>query len=175
VYTYLEETGWGNLNLLATIGAVTIVSSVLLFLFNVMRSLTAGQPAGNNPWDAETLDWSTSSPPPSYNFAHIPIVQGRSALWHRTADRPVVTGLRTDMHEVLLTTLMDARPDSRHRHPNPTIIPLLAAVGTGITFIALIFTPWGLPIGSVLLVAAFTMWAWPDRRGYEEQKLQEST
>jgi cytochrome c oxidase subunit 1 len=175
VYTYLEETGWGTLNLLATIGAVTIVSSVVLFLVNVIRSLAAGERAGDNPWDAETLDWGTSSPPPSYNFAHIPVVQGRSALWSRTPDRPVVTGLRTDMHEVLLTTLMDARPDARHRHPNPTIIPLLAAIATGTTFIALIFTPWGLPIGSVLLLAAFTMWAWPDRDEYEEQKLQEAT
>jgi cytochrome c oxidase subunit I+III len=175
VYTYLEETGWGDLNLLATIGAVTIASSVALFLVNVIRSITAGEPAGDNPWDAETLDWGTSSPPPSYNFAHIPVVQGRSALWSRTSDRPVVTGLRTDMHEVLITTLMDARPDSRHRHPNPTIIPLVAAVATGVTFITLIFTPWGLPLGGVLMVAAFAMWAWPDRRGYEEQKLQEST
>jgi cytochrome c oxidase subunit 1 len=175
VYTYLEGTGWGNLNLLATIGAVTVASSVVLFLFNVIRSLAAGQRAGDNPWDAETLDWGTSSPPPSYNFAHIPVVQGRSALWSRTPDRPVVTGLRTDIHEVLLTTVMDARPDGRHRHPNPTIIPVLAALATGVTFITLIFTPWGLPIGAVLLVAAFTKWAWPDRRGYEEQKLQEST
>ncbi len=175
VYTYLAETGWGNLNLLATIGAVTIASSVALFVFNVLRSLSAGGRAGENPWGAETLDWGTGSPPPSYNFLHIPVVQGRSALWSRTPDRPVVTGLRTDMHEVLVTTLMDARPDSRHLHPNPTIIPLLAALATGVTFIALIFTPWALPIGSVLLVAAFTAWAWPSRRSYEEQKLQEST
>ena len=175
VYTYLEETGWGDLNLLATIGAVTIASSVALFLFNVLRSSRAGEPAGDNPWGAETLDWGTTSPPPSYNFAHIPVVQGRSALWSRTADRPLVTGLRTDMHEVLLTTVMDARPDARHRHPNPTVLPLLAALATGVTFITLIFTPWGLPIGAVLLVAAFTLWAWPDRREYQEQKLQEST
>ena len=173
VYTYLAETGWGELNLLATIGAATIAFSVLLFLINVARSLASGERAGDNPWDAETLDWGTTSPPPSYNFMHIPVVQGRSALWSRTPDRPVVTGLRTDMHEVLLTTIMDARPDSRHRHPNATIMPLLAALATGVTFITLIFTPWGLPIGAALLIPAFTLWAWPDRHGYEQQKLQE--
>jgi cytochrome c oxidase subunit I+III len=144
-------------------------------VFNVFRSSRSGEPAGDNPWGAETLDWGTSSPPPSYNFAQIPVVQGRSALWSRTPDRPVVTGLRTDIHEVLLTTVMDARPDARHRHPNPTLTPFLAALATGVTFIALIFTPWGLPAGGVLMVVAFVMWAWPDRRGYEEQKLQEST
>ncbi|HET9465440.1 MAG TPA: cytochrome c oxidase subunit I [Gemmatimonadales bacterium] len=173
VYTYLAETGWGELNLLATIGAATIAFSVLLFLINVARSLASGERASDNPWDAETLDWGTTSPPPSYNFMHLPVVQGRSALWSRTPDRPVVTGLRTDMHEVLLTTIMDARPDARHRHPNATVMPLLAALATGVTFITLIFTPWGLPIGAALLIPAFTLWAWPDRRGYEQQRLQE--
>jgi cytochrome c oxidase subunit 1 len=175
VYTYLAETGWGELNLLATIGAATIAFSVLLFLINVARSLASGERASDNPWDAETLDWGTTSPPPSYNFMHIPVVQGRSALWSRTPDSPVVIGLRTDMHEVLLTTVMDARPDARHRHPNPTIMPLMAGLATGVTFITLIFTPWGLPIGAALLIPAFTLWAWPDRRGYEQQKLQESS
>jgi cytochrome c oxidase subunit 1 len=175
VYTYLADTGWGELNLLATIGAATIAFSVLLFLINVARSLASGERASDNPWDAETLDWGTTSPPPSYNFMHIPVVQGRSALWSRTPDSPVVIGLRTDMHEVLLTTVMDARPDARHRHPNPTIMPLMAGLATGVTFITLIFTPWGLPIGAALLIPAFTLWAWPDRRGYEQQKLQESS
>jgi len=175
VYTYPAETGWGDLNLLATIGAVTIVLSIVLFLINVARSLSVGAPASDNPWDAETLDWGTSSPPPSYNFLRIPVVQGRSALWSRTPDRPVVTGLRTDMHEVLLTTVMDARPDARHLHPNPSIVPLLAALATGVAFITLIFTPWGLPIGAALMVPAFIAWSWPAGRSYEEQKLQEST
>ena len=175
VYTYLAETGWGDLNLLATIGAATIALSVALFLVNVARSLAAGEVSGDNPWDAETLDWGTSSPPPSYNFLHIPVVQGRSALWSRTPDKPVVTGLRTDMHEVLVTTLMDARPDSRHLHPRSTVMPLLAALATGVTFITLIFTPWGLPVGGALMTAAFVAWAWPDRESYEEQRLQESS
>jgi cytochrome c oxidase subunit I+III len=175
VYTYLAETGWGDLNLLATIGAVIVVLSIVLFLVNVARSLAAGERAGDNPWGAETLEWGTSSPPPSYNFLRIPVVQGRSALWSRTPDRPVVTGLRTDMHEVLLTTVMDARPDARHLHPNATVVPLLAALATGVTFITLIFTPWGLPIGAALMVPAFVAWSWPNGRGYEEQKLQEST
>jgi cytochrome c oxidase subunit 1 len=175
VYTYLAETGWGDLNLLATIGAVTIASSTALFLFNVVKSLSAGERAGDNPWAAETLEWGTNSPPPTYNFLHIPVVQGRSALWSRTADRPVVSGLRTDMQEVLLTTVMDARPDARHLHPTNTLVPLLAALATGVTFITLIFTPWGLPIGSALMSLAFIAWAWPSREGYENQKIQESS
>ena len=57
------------------------------------------------------------------------------------------------MREVLVTTVLDAEPDSRHRHPPPTIWPLLAAIATAITFITLIFTPWGVVIGLPLLFA----------------------
>ena len=170
IYTYLPETGWGPLNFVATIGAVTIAVSVVLFLVNLAWSLREGAPAGDHPWEAPTLEWATSSPPPPYNFHLIPTVQGRSPLWKRAADAPVVTGLRTDMRETLVTTMLDAEPDSRMRMPEPTIWPLLAAIATGVTFIALIFTPWGLPLGAVLITAAFVGWGWPTAR---ETRLQE--
>jgi hypothetical protein len=80
-----------------------------------------------------------------------------------------VTGLRTDVREVLVTTLLDAEPDSRHRHPPPTIWPLLAAVATTITFVTLIYTPWGAVIGVPFLFLAFLGWAWPRGRDHEEQ------
>src|SRR4051794_21003186 len=78
VYTYVTETGWGDLNMLATIGAITMGVSVLIFVGNVIYSLLAGPIAGDNPWGADTLEWSVSSPPPSYNYQYIPSVQGRS-------------------------------------------------------------------------------------------------
>ena len=99
VYTYLPETGWGDLNLLATVGAFTMGLGVLVFVGNVLWARKFGAVAGDNPWGADTLEWLTSSPPPSYNFQNIPVVQGRSALWDRTADAPIVTGLRTDVRD----------------------------------------------------------------------------
>jgi cytochrome c oxidase subunit I+III len=169
VYTYLPETGWGPLNLLATVGAVTIAASVLVMAFNVVRSLRQGVMAGDDPWGAPTLEWATSSPPPPYNFHHLPTVHSRSPLWKRPAVALVVSGLRTDMREILVTTMLDAEPDSRMRLPDPTIWPLLAALATGVTFIVLIFTPWGLPIGAVLIVPAFVGWGWPSRKDHELQ------
>jgi cytochrome c oxidase subunit 1 len=169
VYTYLPETGWGNLNLLATMGAVTIAVSVLLFLINVARSLTAGAPAGEDPWGADSLEWATASPPRPYNFALVPVVDGRAPLWHHPEGLPALAGLRTDVRDVLVTTLLDAEPDSRHRHPEPTIWPFLAAVATAITFITLIFTPWGAVIGFPLLFVAFVGWAWPRGPDHREQ------
>jgi cytochrome c oxidase subunit I+III len=173
IYTYLPETGWGPLNLVATVGAFTIAASVLVFLVNVFRGLRHGALAGDNPWEAESLEWGTSSPPPAYGFLHPPAVTSRSPLWHRTPDTPVVTGLRTDMREILITTLLDAEPDSRMRLPEPTIWPFLAALATGVTFITLIFTPWGLPIGAVLMTVTLVGWGWPTRLEHRLQMREE--
>ena len=82
IYTYVAETGWGNLNMLATIGAFLMgVGVLIVFVTNVIYSLLRGPVAGDDPWGADTLEWSTTSPPPSYNFQYIPTVQGRNALW----------------------------------------------------------------------------------------------
>ena len=173
VYTYLPETGWGTLNLVAGLGALTIAASVGVFLLNLVLSRRRGAPAGDNPWGAPTLEWATSSPPPSYNFHPLPTAQSRTPLWKRPPDAPVVTGIRTDMREILTTTMLDAEPDSRMLLPEPTIWPLLAALATGVTFITLIFTPWGLPIGAVLITIAFTGWGWPSRKEHELQLREE--
>ena len=162
VYTYLVETGWGNLNLLASIGGVTIAVSVVVFLVNVFTALANGELASDDPWEtSSTLEWATSSPPPPYNFAHLPVVQGRYPLWSPTLDEPVVTGLRTDQRQLLITTLLDAAPDHRHRTPDPTAWPLFAALATGVTFIALIFTPWALVVGGALIAPPLIAWGWP--------------
>ncbi|HEX3851155.1 MAG TPA: cbb3-type cytochrome c oxidase subunit I, partial [Polyangiaceae bacterium] len=64
IYTYLPETGWGFWNLVSTIGAFTLAFGALVFLFNALRSLKFGEPAPANPWAADSLEWSQSSPPP---------------------------------------------------------------------------------------------------------------
>jgi cytochrome c oxidase subunit 1 len=169
VYTYIAETGWGDLNLLATGGAALIAGGVLLQIVNILMALKHGPLAGENPWDADTLEWATTSPPRPYNFAFIPVVDGRGPLWRWAGDVPSVAGLRTDVREVLVTTLLDAEPDSRHRHPRPSIWPLAAAIATAVTFLALVFTPCGLVIGLPLLFAAFLGWSWPGGQEHREQ------
>ena len=161
IYTYIPETGWGSLNMVSSIGALVIVSSVVLFLANVAVSLKRGAPAGDNPWSSSTLEWATQSPPPSYVFLDTPVVESGHPLWHEGEARPVATGLRTDIREVLMTTVMDAIPDHRHESPGPTIWPFMAALATGVMFIAAIFTFWGLVIGAVLVFPTLVKWAWP--------------
>ncbi len=173
VYTYLAATGWGDLNLLASAGAVVIAASVLVFLVNVARSLRSGARAGENPWGAESLEWATASPPRPYNFAYIPVVDGRAPLWEHPEGLPAVEGLRTDVREVLITTMLDAEPDSRHRHPEPSVWPLLAAIASTVFFVALIFTPWAFPIGIALLFLALLGWAWPRGEEHREERMIE--
>ncbi|HXG92891.1 MAG TPA: cytochrome c oxidase subunit I [Blastocatellia bacterium] len=164
VYTYQEGTGWANLNALASIGAVIIATSVVIFIANVLWSCRNGLAAGNNPWESDTLEWDTQSPPPPYNFVFPPTVNSRTPMWTRTADTPVVTGLRSECREVLLTNPLDAEPDRRYEMPGPSIWPLMLALGVGVTFIVVIFTPWGIPIGGTLCAIALIGWFWSGNR-----------
>jgi cytochrome c oxidase subunit 1 len=163
VYTYLPETGWGNLNLFASVGAVVMTFGVLAFLANVYASLRAGALAGDNPWDADTLEWGTASPPPDYNFANLPTVEGRNALWEQTQQTPIVVGLSTECREVLCTHIMDAEPDHRYELPGPSVFPFLLSIAVGVAFTVGIFTPWAFPASAVLSAAALYGWFWSDR------------
>jgi cytochrome c oxidase subunit I len=81
VYTYPDLPGWGVMNLISTIGAFILLVSVLVFLGNVYLSLRRGEVAGDDPWDAWTLEWATTSPPPLENFKRIPPVRSARPLW----------------------------------------------------------------------------------------------
>ncbi|HMC54197.1 MAG TPA: cytochrome c oxidase subunit I [Gemmatimonadaceae bacterium] len=169
VYTYLESSGWGALNLTASLGAAVIVVSMIVFVVNLAMSWRRGARAGPNPWDADTLEWLTSSPPPPYNFADTPVVTSRSGLWAYDAEVPVVTGLPTDIPFELVTTVMDAEPVLRHEHPGPTIAPFAMGVLVTLMLVAGVFTPWAYPIGFALLPIPWLMWGWP-RRGTKEHE-----
>jgi len=173
VYTYLPEMGWGTLNSLATVGAIIVAVSILVFVGNVLWSRTQGLAAGQNPWEASTLEWAVSSPPPSYNFFHIPVVPGREPLWEYCDEQPVVTGLRNDIREVLVTTVTDAKPDHRIKFPNPSIWPFVSAIAVSGLFIGSIFTPWAVPIGSVPVTITLIGWFWPTRQEHEEELVLE--
>jgi cytochrome c oxidase subunit I+III len=170
VYTYGAENGWTGLNLLATSGAVLMTVAMVFALVNVVRSLRRRVPAGDNPWGAATLEWATSSPPPPYNFHPGPTVAGADALWDSAPDQPVVTGLRSDVRDVLVTRVMDAEPDHRTIFPDNSIWPLLAALATTGMFVGSIFSPWAVVWGSIPVFVSLVGWFWP-KRGEKERHL----
>jgi cytochrome c oxidase subunit 1 len=81
IYTYEPGRGWEIWNLIVSIGVLFQIAGITCWAVNFIRSYFRGRPAGNDPWDAWTLEWSTASPPPDYNFAEIPVVVSRRPLW----------------------------------------------------------------------------------------------
>lgn len=164
VYTYAQGLGWDALNLLSTLGAAMIAVSFVLLVWNMIKSYRTGAPAGHNPWNAPSLEWATSSPPPPYNFTHIPLVKSGHPLWTERERMPVMRGLKVDERELVLTSVLDAKPDVREHSVEPSIWPFVAAIAVSAMFIGTIFTPWVFVIGSVPIGVALIGWFWPKSR-----------
>jgi cytochrome c oxidase subunit 1 len=81
IYTYQAGRGWEIWNFLATIGVFVQIIGLVFFLWNVVQSLVKGPRAEDDPWDAWTLEWATTSPPPEYNFEKLPVVRSSRPLW----------------------------------------------------------------------------------------------
>jgi cytochrome c oxidase subunit I len=161
--TYAAGFGWEQLNMIITAGAFLLAFSVLLLVINIVVSLRRGQIAGDDPWDARTLEWMTTSPPPHYNFAEIPQVSARDELWHRkhavsaTGDHVRVPAGGSDD----VVARHDEHPDIHM--PDPSYFPALSAVGmpimgwalfnSGATMIVM------LAIGATITVGALFAWA----------------
>src|SRR5271169_498388 len=81
IYTYEPGRGWEVWNMIISVGVIFQIVGILFWVVNFVWSYFKGKLAGNDPWDAWTLEWATTSPPPEYNFATIPVVRSRRPLW----------------------------------------------------------------------------------------------
>src|SRR4051794_2955566 len=163
IYTYPAEMGWEQGNALATVGATIIALGGIVFILNAINSLRHGDVAGANPWDGGTLEWAAPSPPPNYNFVNLPAATSRYPLWSEPKERVVVTGLRDDRREVLVTTLMDAEPHHRYVLPSSSIWPFLTAALVSIALIGSIFQFSYYYLGLVLGFIGLLGWFWPHK------------
>jgi cytochrome c oxidase subunit 1 len=163
VYTYIPGLGWENANMAATIGAFVILVGGVVFITNALRSLAGGARAGNDPWDASTLEWEADSPPAPYNFPNLPVVTSPTRLWTPRAERSLVVGLREDRREVLITNVLDAEPHHRCVQPRPSLWPLLTALGFSIGLAGSIFAFSWYYVASVLGMIGLIGWFWPER------------
>jgi cytochrome c oxidase subunit I+III len=174
IYTYLPEMQWDPMNLLVTAGAFAMAVGVLMFIVNAGLSAWAGEPSGDNPWDADSLEWATSSPPPMYNFRHLPVVRSGNPLWDDLS--PVTPDLgpefawRTRLadsengrRETIATTVMDATPDHLLILPAPSPWPFWTAMALSVAIMGVIVHWILLVIGGVLATAGLIGWHWPHR------------
>jgi cytochrome c oxidase subunit 1 len=168
IYAYPEEMGWGGMNMFVSLSALVLAAGFLLFFIDAFRAARHGPEAGENPWGAATLEWATSSPPPPYNFARIPVVSSADPLWDSSDSLPVATGLRVDRRELLITSVTEAKPEARESSPTDSIWPLVAAICTCSMLLASIFTPWAVVWGMIPVSAALVAWFWPKGSPEEE-------
>ena len=184
IYRYPSGRGWDFWNFIATIGSFIIALSVLVFIINIIKTRKAA-PAGEDPWDARTLEWLTANPPPEYNFAEIPIVTSRDELWHRKYtedehDRPVpravpeveseparletsdIAELEAPADEVALEEHEEGEAhEEPHIHmPTPSYYPLLASLGLPVIAYGLMYKAWPVSlIGGLITLASIYGWA----------------
>jgi cytochrome c oxidase subunit I+III len=170
VFTYIPGLDWGPLNLLSTIGAVVTAVGVLLIVVNVVHSLRRGREAGADPWRSDSLEWTTTSPPPSYNFARIPYVHSRNPLWDTPAEAALVVEVRSDRRETPTSDVLDARPEGRLLLPGPSLVPFTTAMLLGFTFFMMIIEPLLVPLGFLASAVAVVYWNWP--RGWQQVPIE---
>lgn len=180
---YDAGLGWDGYNLLATTGAFVLGVGFLLFVANCVRSLRRGEAAGDDPWRANSLEWATSSPPAQYNFAVIPRGDSRDPLWEERdvfdhdpqEDGSPALAVQlaepyADRREMLVTTLIDARPEYAVVLPGPTILPLLTSLATFLIFLGFITSYWLTGVGIVAALAALVAWTWPSEPEGEHER-----
>jgi len=144
VYTYPSSLGWDAYNLSETIGAFILTAGLLLIFANLAYSRFRGAPAGPDPFFGGTLEWATTSPPPSFNFPVIPTVRSAYPNWDVEDRRADAARLERgelvldEGHETPASTVVDAVPDEIVEMPGESPWPLAVAVCTGLLFVMLL-------------------------------------
>jgi len=179
VYTYADGMGWNTLNMITSIGSFVFAIGVALLIVNVLKSLKSGAPAGNNPWDAPTLEWATTSPPPPYNFPVIPTVASRHPLWEEQLGDAVRSSIDRGMlldegKETIGTTALDAVPNMILEMPEDSYAPFLLTVGLSVLFVGMLVKLFTIIwIGVALTAVALLFWMWPRRQLLEREWVHE--
>lgn len=163
IYTYAAGQGFDGLNELVTFGAFLFGIGILISILNFFYSLRTEAIAGKNPWNADTLEWSTTSPPQAFGSEHIPLVSSRHPLWDDfdeeadpDNDRVLDWGRLTPT-----TTVLDAVPVGIATIPEDSLAPLVASLTLFIFFLAMIYQLMWWSLGSLIatfLVGCFWMW-----------------
>ena len=156
IYQYGGGQGWDLWNMIETIGAFIIALGVLIFVINIVMSMRQKATAGNDPWDGQTLEWATSSPPPAYNFATMIPVNSPRPLWDAKY------GPHSEFKDNPKTIDLSGEGKANVHLPNPSIWPLVLSFGLSVMAFGFIYGPatgWlVLPVGLIIFFAGFIGW-----------------
>jgi cytochrome c oxidase subunit 1 len=164
IVTYPSGYGWSFWNAMSTFGAFMIAVSILVFIYNVIISLRHGEIAGEDPWDARTLEWTIPSPPPPYNFAVVPQVHALDDFWHRkyaedAQGKPVPIPAGAAAHTAPVDTDDGGHGDGHGIHlPSPSYMPLIASAGFPLIGFGLIYDAALVAVGAAVLVVGLYLW-----------------
>ncbi|MFW7381882.1 MAG: cytochrome c oxidase subunit I [Oligoflexus sp.] len=183
VYTYPVEAGLGPLNMLATLGSFIVAVGILLVLINIFYGRKKSSAAGDNPWQAESLEWSIPSPPPNYAFARFPVVGHRSPLWQPEHTVQVDSDTQRAIEALncapkgfratMISQSFYARPQAIAYLPSFSLIPLACALALAAICIGILAK--SLSLGLVGFVAFIVfLWRWLQPNLDVEKLIQES-
>ena len=164
IYTYPAGLGLDGLNMTATVGSFILGIGILISIVNYFQSQRTGALAGKNPWNADSLEWDTESPPAPYGSVHIPTVCSRHPLWddHDEEYDPNNERVLDQGRLTISSSWLDAVPRSIMKMPEDTISPLLLALALMLLFVALIYQwMWVALAGLLATLAAGYYWVWP--------------
>ena len=168
-YTYDDGLGWTALNQIESIGSYLLALGLLAVAANLLISLRRGEPAGSDPWGGDTLEWSTSSPPPAYNYAVIPTVSSPYAMWDREDRERDAKALESGEralehgHETPESSLVDAEWKRTLEMPATSAWPPVVALALAGLFVLLLLEQWlGAAVLAGLALAAVGAWLWKE-------------
>jgi cytochrome c oxidase subunit I len=154
IYTYAPHMGWDFWNKWESINAFILGAAFLIFFINIAWSWMYGEPSPADPWDARTLEWSTPSPPPVYNFVNIPTVSSRDAFWVEKYGDVEASGLEGE-GRTWLPEPVNEEVVSKIHIPASSLFPILTALGIAVMGVGMLVEWYRLIlIGAGLMVFA---------------------
>jgi heme/copper-type cytochrome/quinol oxidase subunit 1 len=171
IYTYHAGLGWDSLNLLVSGAAGVFGLGTGISLVNFLLSRRGPARAPRNPWAADTLEWSTSSPPPHFNFAALPVVESRHPLWDQHPLPQALTGVEPGQEALgaegalnrttTVTNGMDAQPADTMIVPTDTIVPFVTAAALALLFVGLLVDATVfVALAAAATATAVVWWTW---------------
>ncbi len=168
VYTYSEGLGLETLNLISSLGALMLVAGFAVFFWDLFRNKDLEPLSERNPWGAGTLEWLQEMPGKPWGVRSIPEIDTRYPLWDqanlvRDVDegRFFMPDAEEGKREMLITSVIDAKPVQCLRIPGPSYIAFWAALFTGGVFIFPTFKLyWPAAACAVIATGVILRWLW---------------